>query len=307
MHGGFGGGGGGGGHSGGYGGGHSGGYGGHSGGHSSGHSSGAHHHGGELNPNSMNSHDLGGSSQSVLGHIAGIGQNPQGIIGHIASWLTGQHQVTHHAAGATGQSQHMGDQSWTSAALQAERSISWKQRLVKMPAIQIMAIFMVIAGWLFFLGMLRHGDAEHVSKAPSATQREQSQRDQSEWRQQLTGSGASAFGMPRDVEGAVPPDLSHYVPQAYVGNSTFVPAASQTATNGNSSYGAAGAPAMSAYAPSTAAAPAPTAQIGRRSFSARAAMSAPQEAQPASGTMAGDLYAPIESRRSFHHRVIAER
>jgi hypothetical protein len=274
----------------------------------------------------MNSHDLGGSSQSVLGHIAGIGQNPQGIIGHIASWLTGQHQVTHHAAGATGQSQHMGDQSWTSAALQAERSISWKQRLVKMPAIQIMAIFMVIAGWLFFLGMLRHGDAEHVSKAPSATQREQSQRDQSEWRQQLTGSGAqspepaevaegaglstpgaSAFGMPRDVEGAVPPDLSHYVPQAYVGNSTFVPAASQTATNGNSSYGAAGAPAMSAYAPSTAAAPAPTAQIGRRSFSARAAMSAPQEAQPASGTMAGDLYAPIESRRSFHHRVIAER
>ena len=112
MHGGFGGGGGGGmGHSGGGG----------------GHYSGGGHHGGELNPTAIASHGLGGPSQSIFGHIAALGQNPQGIIGHIASFLTGQHQATHHAGGASQQAnQHIGDQSWTSSGLQVEQGKLWR-------------------------------------------------------------------------------------------------------------------------------------------------------------------------------------
>jgi hypothetical protein len=331
MHGGFGGGGGGGmGHSGGGGMGHSGGGGGHHSGGGGGHhsSGGGGHHGGELNPTAIASHGLGGPSQSIFSHIAALGQNPQGIIGHIASFLTGQ-QVTHHSAGASQQSsQHIADQSWTSAALQVEKSGLWKQRIAKMPAVHIMGVFLLIVGWLFFLGMLRHGDAEHTAKSPMPSQ--------SEWRQQLTGNGpaeqtgeaaseapaqggfgqaapnVSAFGMPRDVEGAVAPNLSNYVPQSYV--MTNAPMA-----YGQSSYGAQStgtnpmmdpsmtAPGASGYAaPVATSAPAP--QLGRRSFSARVALANPQEAQPApTGYMANDLYAPIESRRSFHHRVVAER
>ena len=320
MHGGFGGGGGGG-HSGGGGGyGHSGSGGGHHSGGGGGHHSGGGHHGGQANPTAIASHNLGGSSQSILGHIAALGQNPQGVLGAIASWLTGQHQVSHHAAGAAQQTsqQHIGDVSWTSSGLQVEKSRTWKERMVKMPAIQIMMVFLVIAGWLAFLMVLRHGDAEHTAKSPMPTQ--------SEWRQQLTGNGSgeqggevatdapaqasfgqaapnvSMFGMPRDVEGAVPPNLSNYVQQAYV--VTAAPAA-----NGQSSYGAQSAPSMAGYA-APVQSPNPAAQLGRRSFSARVALANPdpsQQAQPASSSMAGDLYAPIESRRGFHHRVIADR
>jgi hypothetical protein len=318
MHGGFGGGGGGGmGHSGGGG----------------GHHSGGGHHGGELNPTAIASHGLGGPSQSIFGHIAALGQNPQGIIGHIASFLTGQHQATHHAGGASSQAnQHIGDQSWTSSGLQVEQGALWRKRIAKMPAFQIMAVFLVIVGWLFFLGMVRHGDAEHAARTPTT---------QNEWRQQLTGNGqaqngeaateataeapaqggfgqaapnASAFGMPRDVEGAVAPNLSNYVPQAYV--MTSAPTAYGQSAYGSQSAGSMGNPmmasSMAAPAASQYAAPvassAPAAQLGRRSFSARAALSSPQEGQQAGPSYAaGDPYAPLESRRGFHHRVVAER
>jgi hypothetical protein len=276
-----------------------------------------------LNPTAIASHGLGGPSQSIFSHITALAQNPQGIIGHIASFLTGQQ---HHAAGASQQAnQHIADQSWTSAALQVEQGALWKQRVAKMPAFYIMAVFLLVVGWLFFLGMVRHGDTKNSARTPMPTQ--------NEWRQQLTGDGqadqtgeaateanggspaqggfgqsvpnVSAFGMPRDVEGAVAPNLSNYIPQSYVMSSA-------PAAYGQSSYGAQSAGSMAAPAASPYAAPvassAPAAQLGRRSFSARAALSNPQEAQAAgAGYMAGDLYAPIESRRGFHHRVVAER
>jgi hypothetical protein len=164
MHGGFGGG----------GFGHGGGGGHHSGG---GHHGGdGAHHGGHAHGEPTAVHNLGGSNQSIVGHMTSLVTNGHGALGHIASWLTGQHHTLMHHSG-NGQN-HVGNNSWTSAAIQVEKSSVW-QKITKIPGIQLMAVFFVVAGWLFFLGILRHGDGEHTVRSPMPTQQE--------WRQELVG------------------------------------------------------------------------------------------------------------------------
>ncbi len=286
MHGGFGGGHGGGGHG---GGGHGHGGGGH------GHATHA-THSGHAHSQPIAAHNLGGQSQSVLGHMTSLVSNGQGVLGHIAGWLVGQHHgVMHHGAG---QHDHVGDASWASAALQVDKSEKWHQKAIKMPGVHILAVFIVIAGWLVFLGMLRHGDAEHVARSPMPTQQE--------WRQELVGSNsADQQGSESDEQGA--PAGTTF------GGATSIFGSPRAGTE-SSALTYAQAPAqqsdpqslqpmqqmqqpMQQYQPqqmqSPAFAPAaqqPAAGLGRRSFSARS-----------------QLGAEGLDSRGFHHKVVAER
>jgi hypothetical protein len=289
MHGGFGGGGGGGGHG---GGGHSGG--GH---HSGGHDGGGHasHHGGQDHSQPIAAHNLGGQSQSIIGHMTSLVANGQGILGHIAGWLVGQHQgIMHHTSGTQN---HLGDQSWTSAALQVDKAETWVTKITKIPGIHFFFVFLVVAGWLVFLGVLRHGDAEHVVRSPMPTQQE--------WRQELVGSNSESAEQQTGGE----------VSQPDMAQSTANFGAPATSMFGNPRSGADESP-QAAYAQAPmqmpiqqmqqqqqapaqvtsafGSAPAPAAAGGRRSFSARSAMSGPGSEPPVDG-------------RGFHHRVIAER
>ena len=292
MHGGFGGGG---------GGGHSGG--GH---YSGGHDGGGHvsHHGGQDHSQPTAAHNLGGQSQSIIGHMTSLVTNGQGILGHIAGWLVGQHQgVVHHTSGTQN---HVGDPSWTSAGLQVDKSATWVTKISKIPGIHFFFVFLVVAGWLVFLGMLRHGDAEHGVRSPMPTQQE--------WRQALVGSNGGSAEQQAGGE-VSQPDIAQ--PAAnFAGGATAMFGTPRTGADESPQAAYAQTPMqiqpmqqmqiqqmpvqqMQQQQPAPAqvtsafgSAPAPAAAGGRRSFSARSAMSG---AEP-----------PVDGR-GFHHRVIAER
>ncbi|HEY9680893.1 MAG TPA: hypothetical protein V6C86_04860 [Oculatellaceae cyanobacterium] len=316
---------------GGFGGGHGGGGGGFGHGGGGHHSSGGHHSGsghqtGHSHSQPIAVHNLGGGgNQSIIGHMTSLVTNGHGVLGHIAGWLTGQHHsVMHHAS--NGQN-HIGDAQWASAALQVEKSSVW-QKVTKIPGIQVIGVFLVIAGWLLFLGMLRHGDGEHTARSPMATQQE--------WRQELVGdshapeaagapdaaseevaqggfAGGSLFGAPR----AGFEDASQVSMPAQANNQTvaagYVPQAqsamqAQSAPNLRSlaqSDELLNAHAIGATPIQMQPAQMQSAQQGyrnpnmavggRRSFTAR-------------GNMVQDFdAAAIASGRAFHHRVVAER
>jgi hypothetical protein len=217
----------------------------------------------------------------------------------------------HHSAGTQN---HVGDSSWTSAALQVEKLAIW-QKISRIPGIQIMVIFLVLAGWLLYLGVSKHGGVDQGAKSAMTSQQE--------WRQELTGSrsvaggnggeqsadlsspaefaGGSMFGAPRSGFGdasQTPSPAAGFDSQA--GQSvapgpagqSMIPPAQQPVFPAQAGAQTESTNAMSAAPPALPPLTQPSG--GRRSFSARSSLE-PQDQEAAL------------SGRNFRHRVVTER